>query len=138
MYTIPTMHAIFVVHCWISMRPSNHTQPTNLQLYWNQSTNHSPSFGERGPPNILLLWVLISVNRSLCVFLECLTYHYIFSDKHFSTSLKRLKKNHVKGILRNGKKKKKKRERFRERETKRKQSFCIIYLLHLDKRGKAQ
>ena len=65
MYIIPIMHAVFVVHCWVSMRPLNHVQPTNLQLYSNQSTNHCPRFEERGPSKVLLLWVSISVDRSL-------------------------------------------------------------------------
>ena len=30
LYTVPTMHAIFVVHCYVNMRPLNCTQPTNL------------------------------------------------------------------------------------------------------------
>ena len=51
MYTIPTMHAIFVVHCWVNMKPLNHTQRANLQLYSIQSTNQ-PQFlvwGKRAP-----------------------------------------------------------------------------------------
>ena len=50
LYTVPTMHAIFVVHCRVNMKPLNRTQPSNLQLCSNQSTNHSSWFGVRGPP----------------------------------------------------------------------------------------
>ena len=48
MYTGPTMHAIFFVHCWVNMRPLNRTQPTKLQLHYNQSTNLNPWFGGEG------------------------------------------------------------------------------------------
>ena len=48
MHTIPVMHAMFAVDCWINMRPLNHTQTTNLQLYYNQSINHNSWFGVRG------------------------------------------------------------------------------------------
>ena len=54
MYTAPTMHATFVVNCWVNVKPLNRTQPTNLQLCSNQSTN-LPQFlvwGERTPKNI--------------------------------------------------------------------------------------
>ena len=64
-YTIPSMYAIFVVHCWVNMKPLNRTQLTNLQLYSNQSTNHDSWFGVRGPPKILLPWVPTFVDRSL-------------------------------------------------------------------------
>ena len=53
MYTIPTMHAIFVVYCLVNMKPLNRTQPTNLQLCSEQSINQ-PQFsvwGEREPKN---------------------------------------------------------------------------------------
>ena len=70
MYTVLTIHAIFVVHCLVDMKPFNCTQLTNLQLYSNQSTNYNPWFGVRGPPKILLSWVSISVDQSLktCTF----------------------------------------------------------------------
>ena len=50
MYTVPTMHAIFVVHCWVTMKPLNSTHITNLQQCANQLTNHNSWFGVRGPP----------------------------------------------------------------------------------------
>ena len=43
------MHATFVVHCWVNMKPLNRTQPTNLQLYSNQSTNRNLWFEVKGP-----------------------------------------------------------------------------------------
>ena len=47
------MHAIFIVNCWINIKSLNHTEPTNLQLCSNQSTNQ-PQFlvwGEGAPKN---------------------------------------------------------------------------------------
>ena len=41
MYTVCTMHAIFVVHCRVNMKPLNHTLLTNLQLCSDQSINQS-------------------------------------------------------------------------------------------------
>ena len=38
MYSVFTMHAIFVFLYWVNMRPFNRIQPTELQLYSNQST----------------------------------------------------------------------------------------------------
>ena len=68
MYTVPTMHAILTVLCWINMRPLNRTQTTNLQLHSNQLTNYNPCFGVRGEPQkILLPWVPISVDRSMAM-----------------------------------------------------------------------
>ena len=49
MYTIHTIHTIFVVHSWVNTWPLNRTQPTNLQLYSDQSTNHNSWFGVRRP-----------------------------------------------------------------------------------------
>ena len=62
MYTVPTMHVRFVVHCWVNMKPLNRTQPTNLQLCSNQSTNHNSLFGVKGPPEIILPRVPIFVD----------------------------------------------------------------------------
>ena len=47
------MHAIFVVNCWVNMKPLNHTQPSNLQLCSNQSPKQSQFlvWGERAPKN---------------------------------------------------------------------------------------
>ena len=53
MHTVPTMHVICVVHCWVNMKPLNRIQPTNFQLCSNQSINQ-PQFlvwGERVPKN---------------------------------------------------------------------------------------
>ena len=61
------MHAIFVVHCWVDMKPLYRTQPNNLKLCSNQSTNHNSWFGMRGPPKILLTRVPIFADRSLTV-----------------------------------------------------------------------
>ena len=49
MYTVPTMHATFVVHCRFNMKPLKRTESSNLQLCSSQSTNHSSWFGVRGP-----------------------------------------------------------------------------------------
>ena len=65
MYTVCTMHATFVVHCWVNMKPLNCTQLTNLQLCSDQSTNHNSQFGVRGPPEILLSRVPIFIDRTL-------------------------------------------------------------------------
>ena len=43
MYTAPTVHAIFIVHCWVNIKSLNRTQRTKLQLCSNQSTNQ-PQF----------------------------------------------------------------------------------------------
>ena len=67
MYTVPTMHAIFVVRCWVNMKTLYSTQPTNLQLCSNQSTNHNAWFGVTGNPKIVLPRVPIFVDRSLAV-----------------------------------------------------------------------
>ena len=50
------------------MKPLTRTQPTNLQLYSNQSINqpHPLVWGERGP-KVLLPWVPITVDRSLII-----------------------------------------------------------------------
>ena len=64
MYTVLTVHAIFVMHCWTNMKPLNRTQRINLQLRSNQSTNHNSWLKVRGPPKILLPGVPIFVDRS--------------------------------------------------------------------------
>ena len=72
MYTVPTMHATFVVHYWVNMKPLNRTQPSNLQLCSNQSTNHNSWFGVRGPqPRVTMF-----VDRSLAVTLSDSKYFY--------------------------------------------------------------
>ena len=48
MYATPTMHAMFLVHCWVSMKALNRTQRTNLQPCSNQLTDHNSWFGVRG------------------------------------------------------------------------------------------
>ena len=61
------MIAIFVVNCWVNMKPLNCSQPTNLQLCSNQSTNQ-PQFliwGERASKNIFAPSPIF-VDRSLC------------------------------------------------------------------------
>ena len=65
MHTVLTMHAIFVVHCWVNMRTLNHTQPTNLQLNSNQSTNHNLWFGDEGPPKNTAFAVSPHICRSI-------------------------------------------------------------------------
>ena len=62
------MHAIFVVHCWVNMKPLNRTQPTNLQLCSNQSTNHNSWFRVwRAPQNTFALtpYICVSVPSSM-------------------------------------------------------------------------
>ena len=85
------MHGISVVHRWVNMRPLNRTQPTNLQLYYNQSTNHSPWFGVMGPQKILLPRAPISVDWYLLLrnHFYCFTYamYYFTYNNLFSTSV---------------------------------------------------
>ena len=66
MYTVPTMHAIFFVHCWVNMRPLNNIQLTKLQLFSSKSTNYKlQPFEVRRPPKVLLPCVPISVDWSV-------------------------------------------------------------------------
>ena len=44
------MHAIFVVHCWVNLKPLNRTKPANLQLCSSQLINQNSWFGVRGTP----------------------------------------------------------------------------------------
>ena len=70
MYTVPTMHATFVVHCWVYMKTSNRiNHPTYNYAPINQPTNHNFWFGMRGPPKILLLRVPMLVDWSLPVII---------------------------------------------------------------------
>ena len=69
-YSAPTMHAIFVVQptqpIWLSwLHLVGCTQPTNLQLCSNQSTNHNSWFGVRESQKILLPRIPIFVDWSL-------------------------------------------------------------------------
>ena len=99
MYTVATMHAIFVVHCWVNMKPLNRTQPTNFQLCSNHWTNHNSWFGVKGPSKMLLPQVPVLVDRSLpstvtaCLLSPKLSVHFvlfkIFIPQHwgFYTSI---------------------------------------------------
>ena len=60
MYTVPTMHAIFVVHCCgISMKPLNRTQATNVLLWYNYAPMNQPTtffdWDEGAPKNTFAL-----------------------------------------------------------------------------------
>ena len=69
MYIVSTMQAIFVVHCWVNMKPFNRSQPSNLQIGSNPSTHHNFRLGVRGSPKILLPRVPLFVDQSVIVTL---------------------------------------------------------------------
>ena len=61
------MHVIFVVNCWVNMKPLNRTETTNLQLFSNPS-NNQPQFlvwGVRVPINSFAPSRSIFVDQSL-------------------------------------------------------------------------
>ena len=58
MYTVSKMHAIFVIHCSINMKPLNNTQPTTNQLATTLQSINQPQFFvwcEGGPKNTFVL-----------------------------------------------------------------------------------
>ena len=88
MYTVSTMHVIFVVNCWINMRPLNRTQIINLQLYSNQLTNQN-FWDEGGPKNTF------APSPPICRSVPACNFSFVKSWAYYQMDLAyQLKKSH--------------------------------------------